>query len=72
MRCTPRSCTATRTSTGTSASLPTGRMRGNAHGYTAFFVESFIDELARRHGPRFEPPKSLRTMAAEGKTFFAR
>ncbi|MDD3800245.1 MAG: molybdopterin-dependent oxidoreductase, partial [Novosphingobium sp.] len=30
--------------------LPTGRMRGNAHGYTAFFVESFIDELARRHG----------------------
>ena len=29
--------------------LPTGRMRGNAHGYTAFLVESFIDELARRH-----------------------
>ncbi len=29
--------------------LATGRMRGNAHGYTAFFVESFIDELARRH-----------------------
>ena len=26
--------------------LPTGRMRGNAHGYTAFFTESFIDELA--------------------------
>jgi isoquinoline 1-oxidoreductase beta subunit len=29
--------------------LPTGRMRGNAHGYTAFLVESFVDEVARRH-----------------------
>lgn len=29
--------------------LPTGRMRGNAHGYTAFFTECFIDELAHRH-----------------------
>ncbi len=26
--------------------LPTGRMRGNAHGYTCFFNESFVDELA--------------------------
>ena len=26
--------------------LPSGRMRGNAHGYTAFFTESFVDELA--------------------------
>lgn len=26
--------------------LPTGRMRGNSHGYTCFFTESFIDELA--------------------------
>jgi len=26
--------------------LPTGRYRGNAHGYTAFFTECFIDELA--------------------------
>ena len=26
--------------------LPTGRLRGNAHGYTAFFTESFMDELA--------------------------
>jgi isoquinoline 1-oxidoreductase beta subunit len=25
-------------------------MRGNAHGYTAFMVESFIDEVAHRHG----------------------
>ena len=30
--------------------LPTGRMRGNAHGYTAFFTESFVDELAHRAG----------------------
>jgi isoquinoline 1-oxidoreductase beta subunit len=30
--------------------LPTGRLRGNAHGYTAFFIESFIDEVAFRHG----------------------
>jgi isoquinoline 1-oxidoreductase beta subunit len=30
--------------------LPSGRMRGNAHGYTAFMVESFIDEVAHRHG----------------------
>jgi isoquinoline 1-oxidoreductase subunit beta len=30
--------------------LPAGRMRGNAHGYTAFFTESFIDELAHKAG----------------------
>lgn len=30
--------------------LPCGRMRGNAHGYTAFAMECFIDEVARRHG----------------------
>ncbi len=28
--------------------LPTARLRGNAHGYTAFFTETFIDELAVR------------------------
>jgi isoquinoline 1-oxidoreductase beta subunit len=28
--------------------LPTARLRGNAHGYTAFCNESFIDELARK------------------------
>ena len=28
--------------------LPTGRLRGNAHGYTAFFTESFMDELAAK------------------------
>ena len=33
--------------------LPTGRLRGNAHGYTAFFTESFVDELA--HAARREP-----------------
>jgi len=33
--------------------LPTGRLRGNAHGYTAFFNESFIDELA--HAGHREP-----------------
>ncbi len=30
--------------------LPTGRLRGNAHGYTAFFTESFMDELAAKAG----------------------
>jgi isoquinoline 1-oxidoreductase beta subunit len=30
--------------------LPVGRMRGNAHAYTAFFTESFVDELAHRAG----------------------
>lgn len=29
--------------------LPCGRMRGNAHSYTAFAMESFIDELAAKH-----------------------
>jgi len=28
--------------------IPAGRMRGQAHGYTAFFNESFVDELARK------------------------
>jgi len=42
----------------------------HSRGVAAFVAD--CDELARRHGPRFEPPKSLRTMAAEGKTFFAR
>ncbi|MGF7154505.1 xanthine dehydrogenase family protein molybdopterin-binding subunit [Novosphingobium gossypii] len=30
--------------------LPTARMRGNAHGWTAFFNESFVDELAHKAG----------------------
>ncbi|MEO1730852.1 MAG: molybdopterin cofactor-binding domain-containing protein [Pseudomonadota bacterium] len=29
--------------------LATGRVRGNAHSYTAFAMESFIDELAHAH-----------------------
>ncbi|MCB2048855.1 MAG: xanthine dehydrogenase family protein molybdopterin-binding subunit [Novosphingobium sp.] len=31
-----------------SIGLPTARLRGNAHGYTAFFNETFIDELAHQ------------------------
>lgn len=30
--------------------LPTARMRGNAHGWTAFFTESFVDEMAHKAG----------------------
>ena len=30
--------------------LPTGRWRGNADSYTAFFTESFVDEMAARAG----------------------
>jgi isoquinoline 1-oxidoreductase beta subunit len=33
--------------------VPTGHLRGGAHGYTAFFTESFLDELA--HGAGNEP-----------------
>jgi len=33
-----------------SIGLPSGRMRGGAHGCTAFMVESFIDEVAHRSG----------------------
>jgi len=32
---------------GVDLGLPTGHLRGGAHGYTAFFTESFIDEVAR-------------------------
>lgn len=32
-----------------SIGLPTGRLRGNAHGYSCFFIESFIDEVAQRN-----------------------
>ncbi|WP_242097138.1 molybdopterin cofactor-binding domain-containing protein [Sphingomonas sp. CROZ-RG-20F-R02-07] len=30
--------------------VPTGHVRGGAHGYTAFFTESFVDEIARAGG----------------------
>ncbi|SFG31605.1 isoquinoline 1-oxidoreductase, beta subunit [Novosphingobium sp. CF614] len=43
--------------------LPTARLRGNAHGYTAFFNESFVDELAHKAG---REPLSYR-MAMLGK-----
>ena len=33
--------------------LPSGRMRGQAHGFTAFFTECFVDELA--HQAKREP-----------------
>lgn len=33
-----------------SIGLPTARLRGNAHGYTAFFTESFMDEIAAKTG----------------------
>jgi isoquinoline 1-oxidoreductase beta subunit len=33
-----------------SIGLPTARLRGNAHSYTAFFTESFIDEIAAKTG----------------------
>lgn len=42
---------------------PTARLRGNAHGYTAFFNESFVDELAHKAG---REPLSYR-MAMLGK-----
>jgi isoquinoline 1-oxidoreductase beta subunit len=34
----------------TALPLPTARLRGNAHGYSAFFTESFIDECAHHGG----------------------
>ncbi len=30
--------------------LPVGRVRGNAYGPTTFAIESFIDEIAAKHG----------------------
>ncbi|HXH15294.1 MAG TPA: molybdopterin cofactor-binding domain-containing protein [Sphingomonas sp.] len=33
--------------------IPTGHLRGGAHGYTAFFTECFLDELA--HAAQAEP-----------------
>ena len=48
--------------------LPTARMRGNAHGYTAFFNESFVDELAHRAG---REPLSYRMGMLGGDTRLA-
>jgi isoquinoline 1-oxidoreductase beta subunit len=43
--------------------LPTGRLRGNAHGYTCFMVESFIDEIA--HANEQEPLAFRMSMLGE-------
>lgn len=44
--------------------LPTARFRGQAHGYTAFFTESFIDELAHLAD---KEPLSFRVGMLEGE-----
>ena len=49
--------------------LPTGMWRGNAHSYTAFFVESFINELAAAAGVE---PLSYRMQMLVGQTRLAR
>lgn len=48
--------------------LPVSRMRGNAHTYTAFAIESFIDELASRNG---REPLSFRMAMLGGDTRLA-
>ncbi len=47
----------------TQIGLPTGRLRANSHGYTAFFIESFIDEIARRND---REPLSFRMQMLSG------
>ncbi len=49
--------------------LPTGRWRSNAHSYTAFFVEAFVDELAHAAGVE---PMSYRMQMLVGQTRLAR
>ncbi len=49
--------------------IPTGRWRGNAHSYTAFFTEGFIDELAQKAGVE---PLSYRMQMLVGQTRLAR
>jgi isoquinoline 1-oxidoreductase subunit beta len=49
--------------------IPTGRWRGNAHSYTTFFTESFIDELAHKAGVE---PLSYRMQMLVGQTRLAR
>jgi isoquinoline 1-oxidoreductase beta subunit len=49
--------------------LPTGLWRGNAHSYTAFFIESFINELAAVAGVE---PLSYRMQMLVGQTRLAR
>jgi isoquinoline 1-oxidoreductase subunit beta len=52
-----------------SLSLPTGLWRGNAHSYTTFFVEAFVDELAHAAGVE---PLSYRMQMLVGQTRLAR
>lgn len=49
--------------------VPTGPWRGMAHGYTAFMVESFIDEMAQKAGVE---PLSYRMQMLIGQTRLAR
>ncbi len=49
--------------------LPTGLWRGNAHSFTAFFIESFVNELAAAAGIE---PLSYRMQMLVGQTRLAR
>lgn len=49
--------------------IPTGKLRGGAHGLTAFFVESFIDELAAQSG---RDPFSFRMAMLSGNVRLAK
>jgi isoquinoline 1-oxidoreductase subunit beta len=49
--------------------IPTGPWRSMAHSYTAFFIESFIDELAHKAGIE---PLSYRMQMLVGQTRLAR
>ena len=49
--------------------LPTGHLRGGAHGYTAFFSEAFVDELAHHAGAE---PLSFRIAMLGGEPRLAR
>ena len=49
--------------------LPTGRMRGNAHGITAFVTECFMDEMAWKNG---REPLSYRIEVLGGDLRLAR
>ena len=49
--------------------IVTGRWTANANGYTCFFTESFIDELARKAG---REPLSYRMQMLSGQTRLAR
>ncbi len=50
-------------------SIPTGRYRANADGYTCFFTESFIDELAHKAN---REPLSFRMQMLSGQPRLAR